>query len=67
MYQTFLWGIVYVQTESLKGGLNMGRKLIIMLLLGVILTLLIPVTTYFYSLEQAFTPDNLVRINSLVH
>lgn len=45
----------------------MGRKLIIMLLLGVILTLLIPVTTHFYSLEQAFTPDNLVRINSLVH
>ncbi len=45
----------------------MGRKLMIMLLVVMILTLLIPVTTHFYSLEQAFTADNLVRMNSLVH
>lgn len=45
----------------------MGRKLIIMLLVGVILTLLIPVTTHFYSSEQAFTVGNLVGMNLLVH
>lgn len=56
-----------IQDAIKKGGLVMGRKLIIMLLVGVILTLLIPVTTRFYSLEQAFTSDNLVRMNSLAH
>jgi len=45
----------------------LGRRLIIMLLIGVILTLLIPLTTHYYALEQAFTPDNLIRMNSLVH
>ncbi|HHV16052.1 MAG TPA: hypothetical protein GXX58_05700, partial [Gelria sp.] len=43
----------------------MGRRLLIILLIGVILTLLIPVTSKYYSLEQAFTPDNLIRVNSL--
>lgn len=45
----------------------MGRRLLIILLIGIILTLLIPVTNRYYSLEQAFTPDNLVRINLLTH
>lgn len=45
----------------------MGRRLFIILLIGVILTLLIPITSRYYSLEQAFTPDNLIRVNSFVH
>ncbi len=50
-----------------KGDSGMGRRLLIILLIGVILTLLIPVTSKYYSLEQAFTPDNLIRVNSLAH
>jgi hypothetical protein len=45
----------------------LGRRLLIILLIGAILALLIPVTGSFYSLEQAFTPDNLIRMNSLAH
>jgi hypothetical protein len=45
----------------------MGRRLLIILLIGAVLALLIPMTDKFYSLEQAFTPDNLIRMNSFVH
>ncbi|MDD2373695.1 MAG: hypothetical protein WC109_06800 [Syntrophomonadaceae bacterium] len=45
----------------------MGRRLLIIMLIAVILTLLIPVTSRYYSLEQAFTSDNLIRMNSFVH
>jgi hypothetical protein len=46
---------------------KVGRKLLVIILTGVILALLIPVTTHYYSLEQAFTPDNLIKINYLSH
>lgn len=41
----------------------MQKSLLIVLLAAVILALLVPLTSDWYSLERAFTPNNLVRIN----
>ncbi len=40
----------------------MGRNLLPVVLVAIIFTLLIPITNYFYAHEQAFTPDNLVKL-----
>ncbi len=41
----------------------MPRNLVIIILMAVILTLLVPLTTDFFSIERAFTHDNLIQIN----
>lgn len=41
----------------------MNHNLLVMVLIGVILTLLLPLTESFHSNEPAFTADNLVRID----
>jgi len=41
----------------------MGRNLLVVLLVAVILALMIPVTTRYCNSEQAFTSDNLIRID----
>jgi len=39
------------------------RNIIIILLIGLILGIMMPVSNEYLSSQQAFTPDNLVRIN----
>ncbi len=41
----------------------MQRNLVIIILMAVILTLLVPLTTDFFSIERAFTYDNLIQVN----
>jgi len=40
----------------------MGRSLLLVVLVAIIFTLLVPVTGQFCANEQAFTPDNLVKV-----
>ena len=40
----------------------MGRSLLLVVLVAIIFTLLVPVTGKFYDNQQAFTPDNLVKV-----
>ncbi len=40
----------------------MGRNLLLVVLVAIIFTLLIPITSQYYANEQAFTPDNLVKL-----
>lgn len=41
----------------------MNKNMIIIVLIGVILALLLPLTGTTFSTEQAFTPDNLIQVN----
>ncbi|SHG58938.1 hypothetical protein SAMN02745221_00555 [Thermosyntropha lipolytica DSM 11003] len=41
----------------------MYKNLIVIILMAVILALLIPLTADIFSIEKAFTPDNLVRMD----
>ncbi len=40
----------------------MARNLLLVALVAIIFTLLIPITNYYYADQQAFTPDNLVKL-----
>lgn len=42
----------------------MGGRLLTMLLIAVILYLLLPVTGSLFLAEQAFTPDNLIKLEA---
>lgn len=41
----------------------MVRNLLLVILVAIIFSLLLPVTARFYATEQAFTPDNLVKVD----
>ncbi len=41
----------------------MGKNIFLIVLFVIILTLLIPITSSYYHSEEAFTPDNLIRLN----
>lgn len=41
----------------------MGRSLLAIFLVAVILILLVPLVLQYSESEEAFTPDNLIRIN----
>lgn len=41
----------------------MYRNLLMIILIAIILVLLIPLTADIFSIEKAFTPDNLVRMD----
>lgn len=43
----------------------MERNLLVIVLVAVILALLLPLTTPYFTNEPAFTADNLIRINSI--
>lgn len=43
----------------------MVRNLLLVILVAMIFTLLLPITAKFYATEQAFTPDNLVQVDSV--
>jgi hypothetical protein len=42
----------------------MLRNLLPVILVAIILTLLVPITDYINANELAFTPDNLIKIQS---
>ncbi len=44
----------------------MRNNILVIVLVAMILFLLVPITGWYYDTEQAFTPDNLVRINSVL-
>ncbi|WP_157048975.1 hypothetical protein [Syntrophomonas palmitatica] len=41
----------------------MGKNLFFIILCAAILALLIPITSSYYHSEEAFTPDNLIKVN----
>lgn len=41
----------------------MPKNMVVILLTALILTLLVPLTMDFLSIERAFTQDNLIQIN----
>jgi hypothetical protein len=40
----------------------MRPNLLLITLAAIIFTMLIPITNYYYASEQAFTPDNMVKL-----
>lgn len=46
-----------------QGGFGMSKNLVTVILMAIILTLLVPLTTDWFSIERAFTNDNLIRVN----
>jgi len=41
----------------------MRNKMLVIFLVAMILSLLVPIAGWYYDVEQAFTPNNLIRIN----
>ena len=49
--------------KSPEGGSKMRSNIMVVFLVGVILLLMIPIVSWYCNIEQAFTPNNLIRIN----
>lgn len=41
----------------------MGRSLLVIILVAIIMVLMVPLALQYYETEEAFTPDNFIRIN----
>ncbi|MEN6350674.1 MAG: hypothetical protein ABFD08_14930 [Syntrophomonas sp.] len=43
----------------------MKSNIIIIMLIAAVLTLMVPLLNQFYNTEQAFTPDNLIKMEAI--
>lgn len=41
----------------------MKNKMLVIFLVAMILSLLVPIAGWYCDVEQAFTPNNLIRVN----